>query len=242
VPLCGLLAETALTLTDAEGRALIRLAGTSTGAREIALRSVDDFRDARRSLGLSEPEREVLLQRLGLFGLRQACALVDAGSSTTTALADALRRSSGIDDLSALIDGVFGARSQLLTTRSVVTGLAQLAAAHASAPLGDAVERFTASRHEWRELEALVALRGGQIPLADEPTADAERILGGDGTAAPTRLGLPAAATAAEVEHSLGAALARWHRRATQPLAPPAVVSTAETVIRSLEGMAATSE
>jgi hypothetical protein len=242
VPLCGLLAETALTLSDAEARALIHLAGISSSEREIALRSVDDFRDPHRAVGLSEPEREVLLQRLGLFGLRRSCELVDAGHTTPTALADALRHTSGIDDLGLLIDRVFGARSELLTTRSIVTGLAQLAAAQASAPLAEAVERFTAARHEWRELEVLVALRGGQIPLGPDSTADAERILGGDGNAPTNRLGLPAAATTTEVLGSITAALDRWHRRAAQPLAPPAVAATAEAVIRSLEGLAAASD
>jgi hypothetical protein len=240
VPVCGLLAETAGTLTDAEARALVSLGDADPAVRAVALRSVDDLRDERLQLGVSAPEREVLLTRLGLFGLRRACAAVREGHRTPGALADELRRASGLDGLVEVIDRVFGQRGEVLTARTTVLVLAQLAAQYRVPGLHAAVEEYRSARHEWRELEVLVALRAGHVPLPGDAVSEAATLLGGEGTATTMRLGLPADTSPSDIGARLQEALDRWQRRAAQPLAPPLAVAAADAVVRSLEGMIAT--
>jgi hypothetical protein len=240
VPVCGLLAETACTLTDAEARALVLVGDADSAVRDVALRSVDDLRDERLHLGVSVSEREVLLTRLGLFGVRRACAAVRQGHRAPGALADELRRASGLDGLVEIIDRVFGQRSDVLTARTTVVALAQLAARHRVSDLQAAVEEYRSTRHEWKELEVLVTLRAGHVPLPADAALEAATLLGGEGTATTVRLGLPADAPASDIGARLQEHLDRWQRRSGQPLTPPLVVATADTVVRSLEGMIAT--
>lgn len=241
VPVCGLLAEAAATLTEPEARALIALADADPDELAIALRSVDDLRDERRRLGITAEERAVLLDRLGMFGVRTACAAVQGGARRGSELAAELRAASGIDDLLAVLDGELAPRAELLSATNVLAGLAKLADEHGAAAVAGDVERIVASHHDWAELGALLTVRSGVPGLSGEPAAEAERLLGGSGTSAAARLGTPAVDGDVDATRTaLADALARWQRRSENPLGSREATDVARTVVRSIEGELAT--
>jgi hypothetical protein len=238
VPVCGLLAEAAATLTEPEARALVELADADPDELATALRSVDDLRDERRRLGITAEERAVLLDRLGLFGVRTACRAVQAGARTGATLSAALRAASGIDELLGVLDGELAPRAELLSATNVLAGLGRLAEQHEAPSVAAVVERIVASHHEWAELGALLTVRSGPPGLSGAPAEEAERLLGGWGTDLATRLGRIGAA-ADDGEGSRAAlldAVARWQRRAENPLGSREATEVARTVVRTLEG------
>lgn len=239
VPVSGLLAEASATLTEAEARVLFAIARCDASERAVALRSVDELRDPAVVAAIPAADRALVLDRFGLYGVRVACVAVDAGVATADALAAALRRASGIDELIEVVERVFGTRATVLTERSIMAGLADLARRHGNEPLAAAVEAGVAADRSWHELDALVELRRDPTSLPEEVYSEAERLLGGFGGAPDVRLGLTALAGAEERATALDAALDRWQRRVGRPLATPAQVALAGTVLRSLEALSA---
>jgi hypothetical protein len=79
----------------------------------------------------------------------------------------------------------------------------------------------------WGELLALLAEVAGECRAAD-------------GAEPAQRLGLAPDADGRTVSAALSEALARWQRRAENPLASGDVVDAARVVVRTCEGMAAT--
>jgi hypothetical protein len=68
---------------------------------------------------------------------------------------------------------------------------------------------------------------------------DLERVIGGAGAAAHLRLNLPPDAGSPQLTTAAGDALARWQRRAENPLTPHEMVVAARVAVRSCEGMLA---
>jgi hypothetical protein len=64
-------------------------------------------------------------------------------------------------------------------------------------------------------------------------------VIGGAGGAAHQRLRLPADAGGSELTEAANAALARWQRRAENPLTSYELVVAARVAVRSCEGMLA---
>src|SRR5262249_51882605 len=88
VPVAGLLAETAVTLTEAEVAQLRRIADIDMIAAEELLLTADRFLERMPELGLTSLEREALLRRFGLFGVRLGASMLRRdGDATATELA-----------------------------------------------------------------------------------------------------------------------------------------------------------
>jgi hypothetical protein len=68
---------------------------------------------------------------------------------------------------------------------------------------------------------------------------DLEHVIGGTGTTRPQRLRLQPDASAAEQSAAAGEALARWQRRAENPMTVHELVVAARVAVRSCEGMLA---
>jgi hypothetical protein len=68
---------------------------------------------------------------------------------------------------------------------------------------------------------------------------DLERVIGGTGTSRPQRLGLAPDADADRQRDAAAVALARWQRRAENPLTAHELVIAARVAVRSCEGMLA---
>ena len=262
-PLCqtvvavdGLLAETARTLRQAEFCALRALARAPRDAVDAMLLSVDRFTaptlpaavgdelaDGDRGR-LDARARTALLARCGLYGVRVATAALrsepGAEPVDSAALAAELLRASGVENLQEVLRtrvteraDVFKARSALLALSMVLDRVPR----KRSAPLVLELERVLVGAHEFAEQRHCAALRSGTVAMPAEQMAEAERLLGGEGSSPAARLGLADdeqdwAPTAAD-------ALVRWRARAESPMTSRSVAEVSRGVVRSLEAMVA---
>lgn len=243
VPVAGLLAETAATLTEAEAAALRRVAELPGQEAEGLLLSADRFVQQRPELGLTSIEREDLLGRFGLFGVRLASSLLrHRVVATATELAAELTDRSGVDELREVLGSLFFERRDVLKSRSALLALDTLTRTTprpGSEPVAAEVEEIVSSAHPFRELRVLSSIRAGWVTGKPEVVAELERLIGGSGGAAHLRLQLPPDADREALAAAAGEALARWQRRAESPLTDHELAVAARVAIRSCEGMLA---
>lgn len=240
VPVAGLLAETAATLRQDEFTALAALTCAPVADTDAQLLSVDRFVDGDEVAGLTVATRERLLQRLGIFGVRLGLTLIRQGRvSDAPGLAATLLAHSGITELRARLTTQFRERADLLRARSALAGLDATLASHPNiagqqALRGD-LERIRASTHAFTEARLLNLTRAGNLPFDDDTTAEADRLLGGNGHEASARLGLPPTSDHATLQEAALTAAGRWQRRAEHPLAEPDTATAARQILRSCE-------
>jgi hypothetical protein len=243
VAVAGLLAQGAVTLTEAEYRAFGVLATMPDDDADALMLSTDRFVREGLVVGLAPVERVHLVERFGIFGVRLARSVLRHGqASSARTLADELRRRSGLDELRHLLATRFASRRDALKARSALLALGDVLRrwplrADDTAALRAKLERVHASAHELAELRVLLAVRAGSVPLDADATQELERLFGSGGSQRE-RLGLdhddPAAVQEAIVE-----GVSRWRARAEHPLAPPSVIDASQVAARSLEGMLA---
>ncbi|MDQ3765177.1 MAG: dynamin family protein [Actinomycetota bacterium] len=248
VPVAGLLAQTGRTLRQAEFDALAQLSRAPREEVDRLLLSTDRFlrADSPAAPAIQPGEglesRSALLARFGLFGLRLSVTLIRQGMDTPAALADELVRRSGLDELQEVLNTQFAERRDLLKARSALLALDSVLHGDtrvSSGPLRGEVERILAGAHEFAELRMLSALRSGAITLPKAELDEAERLLGGSGATTVARLGQPPGSGADEQRQAALEALARWRRRAENPVSGRAVADACRVVVRSCEGMVA---
>lgn len=243
VPVAGLLAETATTLTEAEYRMLAKLAGVAPSDIDPLMLSVDRFVNARPETPLTSLEREQLLDRFGLFGLRVSLSMIRRGVvGSSQELADELRARSGLVELRELLDTLFLERAEVLKARSAMLAIDRICREHVGLPgvdrLANEVERMISSAHPFRELSTLAAVRSGIVALRSPARlAELERLLGGSGGAPPRRLGLEPAAAPAEIRAAAAEALGRWQAIAENPMSDRDTVVAAQVAVRTIEGL-----
>jgi len=243
IPVAGLLAETAVTLTEEEVARLRTVADLEVKDAEELLLSADRFVSTRPDLGLTETERTALLDRFGLFGMRLATTMLRRkAAGTATELARELAERSGLNDLQDLLSSLFFERRDVLKCRSALLAVADVVRS-LSRPGSDAlaveVEAVVASAHPFNELRVLSGLRSGWVSGKDEVVADLERVIGGAGGAAHQRLRLPSDADVPDLAAAANDALSRWQRRAENPMTSYELVVASRVAVRSCEGMLA---
>jgi hypothetical protein len=243
VPVAGLLAETAVTLTEIEVAQLRKVAALPVKQAEELLLSADRFASAMPELGLTDLERAALLTRFGLFGVRLTSTLLRREVATTaSALSKELADRSGLTQLRDIIGSLFLERRDILKSRSALLALADITRARprpGSEAVAAGVEEIMASAHPFNELRVLSSLRAGWITGKPDVVADLERLIGGSGNTTSERLRLPPDAAPAEQSSICRQALARWQRRAENPLTSYEMTVAARIAIRSCEGMLA---
>ena len=243
VPVAGLLAETAVTLTETEVAQLRRVADLAVRPAEELLLSADRFARAMPELGLTSIEREALLGRFGLFGVRLTSALLRRGVATTaTELSRELAGRSGLDQLKELIGSLFLERRDVLKSRSALLALADITRTcdrPGSAALAGGVEEILASAHPFNELRVLSSVRAGWVTGKADVITDLEQVIGGAGNAAHQRLRLDPDAGGGELTAAAEQALVRWQRRAEHPMTSFEMTVAARVAVRSCEGMLA---
>jgi len=241
VPVAGLLAQSGATLREAEFKALYTIANAPRDDAEALFLSADRFVQAETPIPLTNMEREHLLDRFGLFGVRLAVALIRQGAATTaTALSNELVRRSGLNELRDVLLSQFAARRDVLKARSALLALESVLHEHQVAGrdvLATELERITSGAHEFAEIRLLNALRAGGIKVKPAEAAEMERLLGAEGGAIHTRLGLSPEADVSEVRRALTNAIGRWQRRAESPMSSREVADAARVVIRTCEGL-----
>ena len=245
VPVAGLLAMSGATLREPEFQAFRSLSAAPAEERRSLLLSVDRFALSVTTTGLTPLEREALLDRFGLYGVRTAIELVGSGEAASARkLSELLVARSGLEDLRRLLAGCFASRGDVLKARRALLGAEQLLRSRAvevpsaKALLADA-ERVRAGAHELAETRLLAALRSGLVQVKPEEADAVERLLGSYGPSPAERLGLAPDATPDAVRDAAAAALTTWRRRAESPLARPAEVDAARTLARTCEGVLA---
>jgi hypothetical protein len=236
VAVAGLLAHTGRTLRQAEFTALTALAALPREELDASLLSIDRF---VRAADTPEARRE-LVRRFGLFGIRMATSLIRQGMTTPGALADELVGRSGLGELQRVLQVQFGERRDLLKARSALLALDRLVRADGDARgLGRQIERILAGAHEFAELRLLSALRSGLVTLPEQVATEAERLLGGAGSAPSARLGLPEHTPREEVHRAAFHALRRWQGQAENPMFGRRAADACRVVVRTCEGILA---
>jgi Dynamin family len=239
VPVSGLVAQASMTLTEAEYRALAELAARPRDEVDDLLLTVDRFvaESAPAAGSVTAVERERLLERLGLYGVRSSVRLIRLkGAASATELAAQLRDVSGIEDLRRVLTSLFRDRRDILKSRAALASLDGVLRQHpgpGNERLAAQLERVVASAHELTELQVVNALRSGLVPLRPDEAAEVERLLDRPGASLADRLGVDEG----EERAALLAAVDRWRRRAEHPMSTRPVVDTAHAVVRTLEGL-----
>ena len=241
LPVDGLLAHAASTLREAEYALLATLARAPRDAADELLLTVDRFVQRPTSIPLTELEREHLLDRLGLFGVRLATELIRTGVVRTAGeLAAEMSRRSGLDRLRSVLLTQFEQRSRILKARSALAVLVDVLRTEdgpRAAELRAAVEELTAGTHEFEEVRLLDAVRSGMVELAPDKLAELDQMLGGSGHDPASRLGLEGVEDAEQLRAAALAALSRWQRVAEHPLSSRPAQLSARTATRTLEGL-----
>jgi hypothetical protein len=159
---------------------------------------------------------------------------------TATDLARHLAEHSGLRHLQDVLGSLFFERRDVLKSRSALLALDALTRT-ARRPGSDAIaaetEQILASAHPFNELRVLSSLRAGWVTGKPEVVEDLERVIGGGGGALHVRLRLDPQAGAGEIAVAAAQALARWQRRAENPLTGHQMAVAARVAVRSCEGM-----
>jgi hypothetical protein len=237
----GLLAEAGRTLREPQYAALAGLAALDRGQLDELLLSTDRFLGGADTVAALSV-RQDLLNRLGLVGVRLATTLIRQGCADVGALASQLVRRSGLAELRESIRQLFVERRGLLKARSALLALEFVLRAEprpGSDRLAAELERTVAGAHEFRELRLMAALRSGRTRLPAALEAEAQRLIGMEGTDVSTRLAADEQATGAQLWALGMQALDRWVEHAENPLFSHAQQGAARTVVRSCEGMLA---
>lgn len=240
VPVAGLVAQASATLTETEFRSLATLARLGRERVDALLLSVDRFVREDDTLPITSIEREDLLDRLGLYGVRIAFdALIDGSVSTSAQLVELFRRRSGLDELRAVLEREFTERTAVLVARSALDVIDDVLRDDPVAGT-DALlarwERVVASAHELVEIRALDRVRSGAVELRRDLRDELERLLGpGD---ASRRLGLHDDVDDGQLASAAHRAVERWQTVAEHPLTTLEARDVARVAIRTCEAIA----
>jgi hypothetical protein len=225
IPVVGLLAETTMgaRYKESDTHLLHLLAGTDRKTRHGALYSADDFEKwGDAPIGIEERRR--LLTLLGLYGLKEALNLIDAGCHGTRCLLDRLRQRSGIDALVRQVDAHFAEGSDRLRASSALPALDWVAwsdgGIDSNGPLARMRRELTQIRREpsMRQVEvgaALNDLNAGRFSLSEQDQV--ALVLLATGRTPAERLALPASASAAEIAARAAEQNDRWRTLAAKP-------------------------
>ncbi|WP_346620886.1 dynamin family protein [Blastococcus montanus] len=242
VPVAGLVGLAGRMLRHRDFVTLHSLATADRAALDAMLLTADRFCRAEAPVPVSRELRVALLERLGLFGIRLAVALIRTGVPDAGALGDQLVRRSGLAELQRLLAVHFVRRSAALRAATAVRLVARLLRQRplpAAGGLAAHLERIQVGSQELAELELLARSRAVDGPFPAGLRAEAERLLGADGPAPAERLGLAADAPADQVRSAATAALDRWRERADDPRATRATVDACEALVRCCESILA---
>ena len=240
VPVAGLLAESARTLQEGEFRAFGELAATPRALLDLHLLSADRFVNAPIEVALTKIERRQLLERFGIFGIRQAVVLVRTKkASTSSELAEMLAQRSGLVELQTILTTLFLSRKNVLKSRSGLHAIAAVCEKNPTHPRSsdfyNAIEQIIIGAHQFKELSAIASIRSGHTQGRPKQLEELERILGTAGTAGWQRLGLSAETPPNQIMVAALDEIVKWQRVAASPTTKLAMKRDINTAILSLE-------
>lgn len=242
VPVAGLLAQASATLRQSEYNLLARIAALPTDQLDVLTASADRFVDHDLVANVVSTDREQLLRRLGLFGVRQALIGIRNGTvDDAPSLAQHLFEQSGLAELRRVLTTQFAARRDVLKSQAALQALAQRL--RISPPPQDVdrlqfeIERLRSTAHVFNEIQLFAAIRSGAVGFTDGEMDAVESLLGSNGYDPTTRLGLDPAAPPEEIVGELNDRIRRWRARAENPLSSRELSDAAQVLVRTCEGM-----
>ena len=242
VPVAGLLAQAAASLRQSEYNLLARIATLPTEQLDLLLASADRFIDQDLVANVVPADREALIRKLGLFGVRQSVIaisgrLVDDAPS----LGQYLFEQSGLAELRRILTSQFASRRDVLKAQAAMQALAVRLRVSPPPTGGDQLqfelERLRSTSHVFAEIQLFASIRAGAVPFGDHEVDAVERLLGAEGYAPTVRLGLAANATVDDLRSALGQQIAAWRARAENPLSTRELSDAAQVLVRTCEGM-----
>ena len=242
LPVAGLMALGGRTLRHGDFVAFRAMARADRSDVETMLLTADRFRRPQVPVDLSAEVRTGLVERFGLFGIRMAVALLRTGVTDAPALADQLVQRSGLTELQRLLAVQFTERGDQLKAATAMRLLERLLREFPVSGDGElwrGLERVRTASLDLLELDLLARTRSSDGPFPPDVRDEAERLLGAHGSTAAARLGLPPAATAAELRAAVLASVGRWQAQAADPLARRATVDAAEVLVQEAETLLA---
>jgi GTPase Era involved in 16S rRNA processing len=248
VPVCGLAALGIQTLKASEFDTLTQLAALPEERLDKLLRTVERFKTKEYP---DQPEiphlvqRQQVMQRLGQYGVWQACRLIRSGI-VDQSLVLALMQNTGMKDLRHLITSHFGNRAFLIKLNTAVEHLLaicfQLQQQHTGSTLqtiqliAGQLERLKAQAHEFQELRVLRSYYDGNLELADDEIQQLLQVTGEYGTSCANRLGLRDRATLDEMIAIAQQQVNQWRSRSNDAIgATYQTIAAARLVAHSYE-------
>lgn len=238
IPVSGLLALRGRTLRQREFSTLAQLTALPAGILEAAL--VSPGRLVTTDLPLPAADREQLVTTFGMVGIRIAISLIHSGARDAPTLAAQLVRRSGLDQLRRTLRARFGDRHDQLKAHSALRTLRTVLLRHRSphtVRIFRAVDRLLADNHCFIELRVLAGLAA--LPVPETTRVALDHVLGGRGTSATTRLGLPPDTSAADTRATALHAIRYWRDQLTEPLLDQPTTRSYHAAIRSCEAIIA---
>jgi hypothetical protein len=240
VPVIGLVAETAetATLSETDTRQLGELAAMEPKQLERLLWSADRFVGA--DAPLSPEDREPLLAKLDLYGIRRAVGFLRDGVTGAVALRKELSSSSGIAEVKRTLAIYFHEQDHVLKVRSALEILERLTYTNVDQKDRPGLVRFRGlveklqldpAMHQVNELQAWHDCCTGRVSIQPDQLTEVERLFA-PGTAA-RKLGHPGA-DSAELREAAKESMVRW-RGFMVTHADPNQAKLARVVLRSYQ-------
>jgi len=243
VPVSGLLAQAAATLTEDDLAVLRSIAAQDRARVDDLLLDATTFvgEPAASELGVGPATCAGLLDRFGLWGVRLAVHwLRDGGVASAGELSARLDEASGIRALQRVLLEQLAPRRTVLKARAALAGLALVVGDTSDEPsrrIAARAEQTIASSHELTEAALLVDLRTTDLGLGEHELDAAERLLGGAGHDIAQRLGVDPWTTREVRETVARSEVERWRRRAEHPFNSPATTHAARVLARAGEAL-----
>jgi len=244
LPVAGLLAQSAVTLTEATYRTIATIAALGESDVAAALISVDRFTAPDRLPSVPAGDRQRLLSMLGLYGVRRAIDAIRTGRVTSAqSLSAELSRASGLDELHAVIFGQFAGRASVIKASQVLDILESALDGGQIEPdpdLLEQLERVRVNGHAVIELRALnEVLCSPRLAMGPTRRSDIGRALGSEGVDPRARVGLLPTASESELAERLREETRRWQALATSTVSLPDEQRLARIAVRSLTALLA---
>ena len=234
VPVSGLLAETGATLREEEF-AWLRTLASGSAAEVDRILLATGLLLGQSSSPLTVEVRRLLLQRLGLFGVRLSVARLRDGAVTDApGLARLLVETSGLSGLRDALTEQFGRRGRVLQSLTAMESLRRLASGRSSPPPWlQGLEQLEASSHEVAEIRVLQSATDGLLDLAPEDQQRLTLLLAAPDVAA--RLGIASDASPSDIRNAAVGAISAWRTLAAEPMFNRPTIDACETAARAAE-------
>lgn len=244
LPVCGLLAFGAQTLTPEEFDTLMQLAALPESRLRVLVKNATRLREREYP---KEPEippadkRKLVLDRLGQYGIWLAANLIRSGIREKELLARKLFQRSGASELLDLIKSHFGNRAFLI---KLSVALQQIKAAcfmekqrlegadfQMVADIAGEFERLEVEEQGFQQLAVLHSYYQSELDFNKDEVRQLQAVTGENGTSLKARLELGENATDAEMTHVAQQRVQSWRQRANDYMSADSQTIEAATVI-----------